>query len=188
VPDPTTRSAARLAALIAVPVAVLAGLGTFALLQDDPPPTSPAHSTPQPAATGPVLMTARTLSERQEIVCRALVSQLPAEADGLAQRPVTEGPEQNAAYGDPPITIECGVPPADYRPTDQVWPWEGVCWHAAELPDRTVWTTLDREVPVRVTVPIDYEGPFQHVISYSETVGDTVRSTADAPTGCRRPS
>jgi Protein of unknown function (DUF3515) len=178
VPDPTTRSAARLAALIAVPVAVLAGLGTFAVLHE---PETP----PPPAATSPVRMTARTLSEREEIVCRALLSQLPAEADGLSQRPVTEGPEQNAAYGDPPITIECGVPPADYRHTDQVWPWEGVCWHAAELPDRTVWTTLDREVPVRVTVPIGYQGPFQHVISFSDTVADTIRSTAEAPTGCR---
>jgi hypothetical protein len=185
VADPVTRSAARLAALIAVPVALLVGAGTFALLNDDaepaatPPSPTATATAPGPVPTEPVEMAAPVLTEREEVVCRALASQLPAEVDGLVQRPVTAGPEQNAAYGEPPITVACGPPPAAYEPTDQLYPWKGVCWHPAEEPDGggTVWTTLGREVPVRVRVPAGYEAPFQHVLEFSETVAATVRTS-----------
>jgi GNAT superfamily N-acetyltransferase len=36
------------------------------------------------------------------------VSQLPATVRDLTQRPVTAGAEQNAAYGDPALTVACG--------------------------------------------------------------------------------
>ena len=177
--DPVTRSAARLAALLALPVALLVGAGTFALLNDDADPAatppSPTATTPGPVPTEPVEVAAPALTEREGIVCRALASQLPAEVDGLVQRPVTDGPEQNAAYGEPPITVTCGPPAAAYEPTDQLHPWGGVCWHPN--PDGTVWTALGREVPVRVRVPAAYEAPFQHVLEFSETVAATVLTT-----------
>lgn len=187
--DPVARSAARLAALIAVPVALLAGIGVFALLNNDPGGSSGADPSPSPsptapAATGPVQMPARELTERQQVVCRALLSQLPADLDGPAQRPVTAGPEQNAAYGDPPITVACGVPPVEVPPTAFLPGLSGVCWYAEEGPDATVWTTLDREVPVRVTVPAAYDAPAQQVVPISDTVLETVRSVPDAPSGC----
>jgi hypothetical protein len=172
--------------MIAVPVALLVGAGTFALLNDDaepaatpPSPTATATATPGPVPTEPVEMAAPELTEREEIVCRALASQLPAAVDGLVQRPVTDGPEQNAAYGEPPITVACGPPAAEYQPTDQLFPWAGVCWHHADEPggSGTVWTALGREVPVRVRVPAGYEPPFQHVLEFSETVAATVRTT-----------
>jgi hypothetical protein len=183
VPDPTTRSAAKLATLIAVPVAVLVGIGTLALLRpstEDPAP--PASPTPVP--TAPVAMAAPALTEREQLVCRALLSQLPDEIDGLTQRPVTAGPEQNTAYGEPPITLSCGGPPAEYGPTDELNPWEGVCWHGAEEPDGSVWTALGREVPVRVRVPASYDGPFQHVLTFSRPIAETVFSADTAPSGC----
>jgi hypothetical protein len=183
VADPATRSAGALATLIAVPVALLAGLGTFALLRPAPEPAEPAS--PTPVATGPVEMAAPELTDREQLVCRALLSQLPAELDGLRQRPVTAGPEQNTAYGEPPITVACGGPPAEYGPTDLLNPWKGVCWHAAEEPDASVWTALGREVPIRVTVPAAYDGPFQHVVEFSLPIARTVRSAPDtAPSGC----
>jgi hypothetical protein len=192
VADPVSRSAARLAALIAVPVAMLAGAGTLALLSGplgaDPaaePTPAPTTTAPAPVPTGPVELPAPSLTERAELVCRALVSQLPDDLDGLVQRPVTAGPEQNAAYGEPPITIACGAPPAEYRPTDQVHPWAGVCWHAVEEPDASVWTALAREVPVQVRVPASYDGPFQHVLAFSVVIAATVPSAGTAPAGCQ---
>lgn len=181
--DPVARSAAKLAALVAVPVAVLAGIGVFALLGGDREP-DPVATPTRPAATGPVEMAAPELTDRAGIVCRALLSQLPGDLDGLAARPVTAGPEQNAAYGDPPVTMACGVPPADYALTDTVYPLSGVCWHAAEGPDATVWTTLDREVPVRVTVPAGYDGPAQRVVPLATAVAESVRSVSEVPSGC----
>jgi hypothetical protein len=186
VADPVARSAARLAALVAVPVALLAGIGTFALLRDEPPePPASSSPPPTPVATGPVEMAAPSLTDREELVCRALLSQLPAVVAGLAQRPVTTGPEQNTAYGEPPVTVACGGPPPAYEPTDLLNPWQGVCWHAAETPDGSVWTVLGREVPVRVSVPTAYDGPFQLVLEFSRPVAETIRSTDTVPSGCR---
>jgi hypothetical protein len=190
VADPVTRSAARLAVLVAVPVAVLAGVGVFGLLsgaldRDRDPDLDPGAG-PTPAATGPVEMAAPELTARAEVVCRGLLSQLPTDQlDGLGHRPVTAGPEQNAAYGDPPVTVACGVPPADHPPTAELLLISGVCWYPAQAPDGTVWTTLDREVPVRVTVPDGYAGPGQRVVPVSAVIGETIRPAEDAPSGCR---
>jgi hypothetical protein len=190
VADEVTRSAAKLATLVAVPLALVVGAVVFLMLPSvmggaDEPGQSTGQ--PAPAATTPVATQERTLTEREETVCRALLSQLPQEVRGLPQRPVTDGPEQNTAYGEPPITVECGTPPAEVEPTDTVWPLDGVCYHATERQDASVWITLDREVPVRITVPDGYDGPGQWVAEFSATVVSTVLSadTDDIPTGCR---
>lgn len=185
--DPVTRSAAKLAALVAIPVAVLAGIGIFLLLSGalDRDASPPAPTPTGPVATGPVEMAAPELSERAEIVCRALLSQLPAaDLDGLVRRPVTAGPEQNAAYGDPPVTVACGVPPAEVPPTAFLPSLSGVCWYQVEGPDASLWTTVDREVPVRVRVTGDFEGPGQRVVPISDTVAETIRSISEVPSGC----
>ena len=196
--DPVARSAARLAALVAVPLAMLAGVVAFGWLSGalgdgsgpaGPPatPTAPvptaAVPTP-PVPTAPVEMAAPELTEREMVVCRAVLALLPVDLDGLVQRRVTAGPEQNAAYGDPPVTVACGVPAVEVPPTGSVWGLSGVCWYAVEEPDRTVWTTVDREVPVQVRVPAGYDGPGQRVVPVSTTFRETVRSIDDPPSGC----
>lgn len=184
--DHISRSAAKVATVVAVPVALLAGVLAFLLLGDalrggEASPSSP----PAPVATGPVALDARELSEREQTVCRALLSQLPDTIRDLPQRPVTQGPEQNAGFGDPPITVECGVPPADVAPTDQVWPLDAVCWHTNQ-PEATEWVTVDREVPVRVTVPEAYEGRGQWTAEFSTTIVSTILSADEdeIPSGC----
>ena len=167
-----TRTAAKIAAVVAVPVAVLTGIGAFALL------------TGGIEDTGPVEMPARVLTADEEVICRALLSQLPDTVRDLEPRPVSAGPEQNAAYGDPPITLACGVEAAEVAPTDRVWGLDGVCWVAAEQDDGTVWVTVDREVPVRVTVPSAYGGPGQWVAEFSRALAETVPPAPDPPTGC----
>lgn len=185
--DEVTRSAAKLATLVAIPLALVAGVVAFVLLAGvlgDEPGPEPAQG-PAPA-TAPVTTQERDLTEREETVCRALLSQLPQTVRDLPQRPVTEGPEQNAAFGEPPLTVECGVPPAEFPPTDLVWPRDGVCYHATEEADGSVWVTVDREVPVRVTVPEAYEGAGQWVAEFSPTVISTVLSADrdEIPPGC----
>lgn len=174
--DPVTRSTAKIAALVAVPVGLLAGVGVFLLL---------ANVWHTPADTGPVTMAERELTAREELVCRALLSQVPEQVRDRGQRAVTDGPEQNTAYGDPPMTVECGVPAVQVAPTDQVWPLDGVCYHATEDDDASVWVTIDREVPVRVTVPNEYDGAGQWVAELSPTIVDTVLPGEQIPTGCR---
>jgi Protein of unknown function (DUF3515) len=175
VADDVTRRAARLATVITVPVVLVAGLLAVLLLRagDGPP------------ETGPVEMSARPLGPRQATACRALLTQLPHALRDLAQRPVTAGGEQNAAYGDPAITLACGTALPSFPPTDTVLGLDGVCWYAAEGPDQTTWTTVDREVPVTVAVPTAYEQPGQWVIEFSTPVAAAIPAAARIPFGCR---
>jgi hypothetical protein len=185
VADEVTRSAARWATIGAVPVALLAAAAIFLTARGGPSP-SPSES-PRVQSSAPVPMPARKLSARQETVCRALLSQLPHAIRDLSQRPVTAGTEQNAAYGDPPITLACGTTVPSFAPTDKVYPLDAVCWYPVRRPDATVWTTVDREVPVTVTVPTVYDQPGQWVIEFSTPVAAAVRSAEKVPYGCRPP-
>ncbi len=181
--DPVTRNAARWAAGVAIPVAVVAGLLSYRALTG---PSHPAASpSPAPQSTGPVTMAAPPLSDRPATVCRALLSQLPDALRDRARRPVTAGPEQNAAYGDPAITLACGTGPQPSVPADAtVYNLSGVCWYPAPTGKATAWTTVDREVPVTVTVPDSYDGPAQWVIEFSPAVGTSVPGGGAKPAGC----
>ena len=159
------------------------------------PPTTPAASTPTGAGTvgsasaGPVAMAAPGLDPHRAAVCRAVVAALPAALPDalpdLARRRVSAGEEQNAAYGDPPITLACGgVAAPSVAPTARVYPLSGVCWYAVERPDAIVWTTLDREIPVEVSVPRRYESPGQWVIVFSAPVAAAMPITTAKPGGC----
>ncbi|WP_405116383.1 DUF3515 family protein [Micromonospora sp. NBC_01405] len=184
--DRANRSAALMATLIAVPVTVAVAGFTFAKLAPDTPAAepAPAATSAQPQSTAPVEMAAPKLPERPEIVCRALTSQLPSTVRGLGQRPVTAGPEQNAAYGDPALTVACGGDEPTPGTTDDVWVVNKVCWYPVEGPDATVLTTLDRETAVRVTVPHTHGPALQWVSPISDVVVATVPSGGAVPAGC----
>jgi hypothetical protein len=179
VPDPARapdvrRSAARTATLVAVPVALLVLLGLLWSLG--------ALSRPD---TGPVAMDAPALTPEAAQVCRAIVADLPETVAGSTRRAVTAGPEQNAAYGDPPVTLACGTVLPAVEDTATVFPLSGVCWFPQAGTDATVWTTVDRTVPVTVTVPGPQDGSAQTVIAFSEAVGaaDPPRPSG-TPAGC----
>ncbi|SCL21173.1 Protein of unknown function [Micromonospora rhizosphaerae] len=184
--DRSTRSAALWATLIALPVTVAVAGFTFAKLSPDEPAAAPSASASaaRPQSTAPVEMAAPTLAERPATVCRALLSQLPPSVRELQQRPVTAGHEQNAAYGDPALTVACGGTPPIVQPTDDVWTVNKVCWHAVEEADATVLTAVDRETPVRVRVPRAYEQPLQWVTPISDAIVASVPSAKSAPAGC----
>lgn len=183
--DRTTRQAALWATAIALPVALLVGVLAIVQLRPETPAPAPTPSpAPHAGSTAPVPVAAPPLAPRPAVVCRALMSRLPAQLRDLAQRPVTAGPEQNAAYGDPAVTVGCGVPPASFPPTDDVWVVNRVCWHPAERSDGVLLTTVDREVPVQVLVPRAYQQPLQWIPPIADSVVAAVPSAATAPTGC----
>ena len=185
--DQVTRGAARLAAGIALPIALAAGLLAFWGLGGfgGGPARPGASASPRPQATGAVVMAAPSLVDRPATLCRALLAGLPGALRDRLRRPVTAGPEQNAAYGDPAITLACGAgAPPSIEPTADVYPLSGVCWYAAPGPDTTVWSTLDREVAITVTVPNSYSGQGQWVIEFSGPIVASVPSIKKAPSGC----
>ncbi|MGI5522920.1 DUF3515 family protein [Micromonospora sp. CA-259024] len=186
--DRTIRGAALLATLIALPITLLVAVLAFTKLTPDAPAAAPTPSatSARVQSTTPVEMAAPALAARPATVCRALLSQLPASIRDLAQRPVTAGPEQNAAYGDPALTVACGGTEQAFPDTDEVWTVNRVCWHLAEQADETVLTTVDRETLITVRVPRSYEQPLQWVPSISSTIVATVPSGGAVPSGCQR--
>jgi hypothetical protein len=200
-PDRSTRSAALWAAAVAVPIAVLVGALIFTQVirraepSAQPAPTASATTTAAVPAT-PVQIAAPKLSARAATVCLAVTSQLPAAVRNLPARKVTAGPEQNAAYGEPPITAQCGIIQpamcatldggADCVPLDtELLNMDNVCWYAKQGATATAFTTMDREIAVRVSVPSSYQQPAQWANEFSDIVVETDKSkTEGVPSGC----
>ncbi|MEU8425335.1 DUF3515 family protein [Micromonospora sp. NPDC048835] len=186
--DRTMRGAALLATVIALPITLLVAVLAFGKLSPDGPTAAPTPSatTARAQSTTPVQMAAPALAARPATVCRALLSQLPASIRDLAQRPVTAGPEQNAAYGDPALTVACGGAEPAFPSTDEVWTVNRVCWHLAEQADAAVLSTVDRETLITVRVPRSYEQPLQWLPAISSTIVASVPSGGAIPSGCTR--
>ncbi|GAA1813112.1 DUF3515 domain-containing protein [Planosporangium flavigriseum] len=175
-------TATRLATLIAVPVAIIVGIASFWFLGGFRT-NEPAR--PRPQSTAPVQTSARPLDPAQAAACRELLTKLPGALRDRPRRPVTAGEEQNAAYGDPAIVLACGVPPISVPPTADVYVLSGVCWYSQPGGGTTEWTTVDRTIPVRVTVPSTYSAPGQWVIEFSPPVAATLPRAATVPAGCQ---
>ena len=180
--DSTTRGAARVATFVALPVAVVVGLVTFWWLRGL---GTAAPARPRPQATTPVKTAAAPLDAKATAACRDLVAKLPPDAvRDRPRRPVTAGPGQNAAYGDPAITLACGAAPVTLPVGAEVFVLSGVCWYPASDGAASVWTTVDRDTPVRVSVPKSYDTPGQWVIEFSAPITATLPRSAAAPSGC----
>jgi hypothetical protein len=180
--DPTRRQAARVATLVALPVAIIVALlslwryGAF-----DRPAAAPPTV---PAPTSPVTMAATPLAPDAVEICRQVVAKLPESINGSARRPVTAGAEQNAAYGEPPLTLTCGTTQPSYGPTAELAVLGKVCWYQRPANAGTEWTTVDRKVPVTVFVPGPVGGSAQWVIPFSAPVAAAQPQLANISTGC----
>ncbi|MEU4428256.1 DUF3515 domain-containing protein [Actinoplanes sp. NPDC024001] len=194
--DRTNRVAAVWATAVAVPVALVVGVVAFLAIQ--PEKSETAGKTPAAIPSAAVEMAAPKLDERATQVCLAVTSQLPTSVRDLPARKVSAGPEQNAAYGEPPLTVACGVPqPQMCESLEKTTPgcvpldtelliMNRVCWYAKPGADAATLTTMDREVAVQVTVPSAYENPAQWANEFSDTVVRTVKSkTEGLPSGCK---
>jgi Protein of unknown function (DUF3515) len=174
--------AARAATLVALPIALIVGIVTFWLMGGF---GNHEAAKPRPQSTAPVAMPAPPLDDQHATACRALLSHLPGALRDRPRRPVTAGAEQNAAYGDPAITMACAVPPITVPQGEDVFVLSGVCWYSQTSGSGSVWTTVDRDVPVRVTVPGSYHSPGQWVIEFSAPITSALPRAANVPAGCQ---
>jgi Protein of unknown function (DUF3515) len=184
VADPVSKGAARTATLVALPVALLVGVLVFWLLGGFGGGKPESSDSPRPRPSSTVSVQAPAVNDRARIVCRGFIAQLPGTVRDLNRRPVSAGPELNAAYGQPPIVVRCGVPAASFPPTATLYTLSGVCFYAAKQDAETVWTTVDRQVPVAVTVPNSYSGAGQWVTEFSDDIAGAVPSLDKLPAGC----
>lgn len=185
--DPVTKGAARIATFVAIPVAAIAAVSIYAIVSNakaDEPQTQPSV-----VSSAPVYVDLPKLTDDQTVACRALLAELPDTVLDQPRRVMAEGSEQAAAFGDPPTTLVCGVEPLTIDPTEIVYPLNGVCWLSRPTPEGTpkgtIWTTVDREVPVAVTVPGAPGGSGQWAQGTSDVIGKQLkRATENIPTGC----
>jgi hypothetical protein len=153
------RSAARLATLVAVPVtlvlvavAVVAGLRAGSGAE----PVAPATSAPASAAALPSIKLAPppALSAGQQQACQELISALPTNLGDLPARPVESSSPYVAAWGEPAVTLRCGVArPPSFVATADVQQINGVSWFAERRGSTTAWVVVDRPVYVEVLAP-----------------------------------
>ena len=139
-----------LATLIALPLAVAAGVGAFLLGLPSAERTGPVAVEP-PAAPSP-----SPGAPDVQATCARLLDALPDTLGGRSSRKVTgASPDQASAWGDPPVVLRCGVSAPAVRPDAQLVAVDKVTWVAAERANTVRWTTTDRAVAVEVRVPAD---------------------------------
>ncbi|WP_106848108.1 DUF3515 domain-containing protein [Blastococcus sp. Marseille-P5729] len=169
-------SPARKATFIALPAALLAGLVTAWLI---------SSNLGDAGETGPLEKVSVQEADGTEDVCANVVIGLPDELDGRQKRAVTGHPG-SLAWGDPPITLVCGVPkPDDIETATNLTAVNGVTWMVEQDTDTSdyglpgsnvVWTAVDREVYVSVAVPSDASG--SAIISpISKVLGERLKGT-----------
>jgi hypothetical protein len=189
VSDPVTRGAAKSALLIALPLALVAGLLAFWQLGGFGHRSGGPAATPTVGATGVVDLPVPSLNAGDATMCLAFIAQLPDHLRDRAQRPVSAGGnQQNAAFGDPPITVECGGGPTASYPPDASILLTGVCWWYDQQPAGTAWSTLDRQVRIKVTFPAGFTGQADWIQEFTDPIVASVPSLPQIPSVCTGPS
>ncbi len=103
------------------------------------------------------------------IRCNALKSALPeAIGAGVTRREVTPVSDTTTAWGDPVISLRCGV--SEGSAADDPYTFNEVRWALHDTGATRTWTTLGRKVNVEVVVPDAYSSQAELVGSISFAV------------------
>ncbi len=98
---------------------------------------------------------------------RADLPVLPLELAGEQSRRVQSDSPFGYAWGDPPISLVCGVDrPEGFGPDAALYQINGVFWFVDDsAEDTTVWTAVDRPVYVELRVPASIDSAPATVLS-----------------------
>ena len=161
-------------ALVRPALVVLALLATAACSADKP----------APQAIGPVEVPvqASSVPAAARSSCAALLLALPDEIDpDVRRRPVTGDATRTAAWGDPAVTLECGVPAPDrLEEPAQV---NGVVWSVRDIGAGYRWTTRDLAVYVAVDIPDAYDNGAELVNPLAAPIQATIASPGTSTGG-----
>jgi hypothetical protein len=158
--DSAHRRAALIATAVTVPFVVIAALAIAAISG------SGTHPSPVPRSSGPlgpVSLPAPPPNPAADTPCTSLLGKLPLTlptgGTTLPARPAQSSWTYVAAWGDPAVTLRCGVPrPSQLTPgsSAELVVAHGVAFLPVQHGDTTVWTTVDRVVYIEVSVPRVY--------------------------------
>ncbi|MBD8869007.1 DUF3515 domain-containing protein [Nocardioides donggukensis] len=129
---------------------------------------------------GPVEIDAPPVDNATARACAAFVEALPADLDGAERRDTTPAEARGAAWGDPAVTVTCGVGEPDgftrFSACEEV---DGVGWYVPDeqLTDQGAdaeLTTIGVEPAVRLLVPAERRPPSGILVELSAVVADTL--------------
>jgi len=126
----------------------------------------------EPLAAGPV-------SDEIVSACADLVAELPAEIDPGVERRDVEPADRFAAWGEPAVVLECGVPRPDREEPPAIV--NGVAWTVRDIGAGFRWTTRDLVVNVAVDIPDDYPNGAELVNPLAAPITATLELAPDAP-------
>ena len=120
-------------------------------------------SVPSPAPTGP-----------GAYACAALHGRLPDEV--VTQKVVASHPNSDltSAWGNPAITIRCGVQPPLVNPAGQLIAVDGVDWYPEKFSGGYRFTTVHRALVVEVNVPSNYAPEADVLADLSPSIAATI--------------
>nr|WP_255352954.1 DUF3515 domain-containing protein [Modestobacter sp. Leaf380] len=151
------------------------GDGDGAVAEVSGTPVAPRDDSPVEVDTPPI-------TPETDAACPALMSQLPLEVAGETSRRVDSDSPYAYAWGDPAQVLVCGAdPPAGFVVGgQQAFQINGVTWFV-DTTDATVnvWTTVDRTVPVQITIPSSTDGSVATALS--PTIAGAIPFTEPTP-------
>ncbi len=113
--------------------------------------------------------------------CAALVAALPDTLLGADRATLQPESEVMAAWGDPPIGLRCGVPRPSGLEMDSVLMEVGeVAWLPQPEDAPTVFTAVQREAYVELSVPTSYGAPAAALSEVSELIAEHLDERADS--------
>jgi hypothetical protein len=122
------------------------------------------------ACSRTVAMTDPTPSTSVRQQCAAVMADLPATVLDQPRRTVEPG-TLSAAWGDPTITLKCGVPkPPTLGDASQCFEVNGVGWFAEEADGGYLFTTIGRSAYVQLGVPTNYAPEANALVDVAEAV------------------
>lgn len=105
--------------------------------------------------------------------CAALVADLPDTLLGADRATIQPESDVMAAWGDPPIGLRCGVPsPAGLEMESTVREINGVLWFPQPQEAPTMYTAVQREAYVELSVPASYGAPAAALTQVSELINE----------------
>ena len=117
-----------------------------------------------------VAMTDPTPSPSVAEQCAAVMAALPDTVLDQPRRTVEPG-RLSAAWGDPTITLRCGVAePPGLGPESECFEVNGVGWFAEEAQGGYLFTTIGRPAYVQVGVPTEYAPEANALVDVAEAV------------------
>jgi hypothetical protein len=150
------------ATAVTLPVMVIAAVVVLAVSGGGDSGTS---GSPAPRVLPPLTPSAPPHAAAESRSCTRVLEQLPVQLGKLSQRIVHPHPDTPfvVAWGDPPVVLACGVDrPKTLRPGSSEQAFNagdlaGPYYFVSRSGDANVYTIIDRQPYISITVPGDYQ-------------------------------